>query len=305
MGTGIVSVSLSLTGSETLSRVVLAFAAATWVVLAAVLGLRCLGDRDRAYREARSPAGLTAVAATAVLGARLVPLGERAEAAILLAVAAISWACLMTLVARKRSLPATGSVFMLTVSTVSLAVLAAILSAPAHSPYILYGSLVLLVGGAAAYPLALARFDLGELLKGPGDHWVAGGALAICALAAAEVSLSAARLRTLGALSGVLHAGSVALWIAAMLWLGPLVVGEFAAPRLRYDVRRWATVFPVGMYAACSHQVARAAGIDPIDRFAAVWTWVAFVLWVAVTAAMVARGIGHGRRRRRVGSGSV
>jgi hypothetical protein len=32
----------------------------------------------------------------------------------------------------------------------------------------------------------------------------------------------------------------------------PLIISEIIRPRLSYDVRRWATVFPFGMYAACS-----------------------------------------------------
>ena len=39
-----------------------------------------------------------------------------------------------------------------------------------------------------------ARFDLRELLTGQGDHWVAGGALAISALAAGKITEAAGAL---------------------------------------------------------------------------------------------------------------
>jgi tellurite resistance protein TehA-like permease len=71
MGTAIVSIGLSLDGQETLSRVVLAIAAALWVTLAGLLPLRAARERARLRTDARTPAALTAPVATAVLGTRL------------------------------------------------------------------------------------------------------------------------------------------------------------------------------------------------------------------------------------------
>jgi tellurite resistance protein TehA-like permease len=44
------------------------------------------------------------------------------------------------------------------------------------------------------------------------------------------------------------------------------------------DVRRWATVFPLGMYAACSLATGQVTGITGIADFGQVWTWVAFTV---------------------------
>jgi Voltage-dependent anion channel len=55
-------------------------------------------------------------------------------------------------------------------------------------------------------------------------------------------------------------------------------------------VRRWSTVFPVGMYAACSFVVGTAVHAGAIHDFARIWTWVAAVVWLVVFAAMVRRG---------------
>ncbi|MGH2966372.1 MAG: hypothetical protein ACRDMH_13480 [Solirubrobacterales bacterium] len=60
-----------------------------------------------------------------------------------------------------------------------------------------------------------------------------------------------------------------------MLWLPVPVLAEALYPRPRYDVRRWSTVFPVGMYAACSFVVGAAASAPAITSFARVWVWVA------------------------------
>src|SRR5207237_3198596 len=52
MGTGIVSVALSLDGHETLSRALLGLAAAGWILLAAQLAGRALRGRAPMRREA-------------------------------------------------------------------------------------------------------------------------------------------------------------------------------------------------------------------------------------------------------------
>ena len=56
-----------------------------------------------------------------------------------------------------------------------------------------------------------------------------------------------------------------------------------------YDVQRWATVFPLGMYAACSFAVGQATGITGIDVFARVWTWLALTVSLFVLAGLIRR----------------
>ena len=58
---------------------------------------------------------------------------------------------------------------------------------------------------------------------------------------------------------------------------------------MRYDLRRWSTVFPVGMYAACSFVVGAVASVPAITDFARVWVWVAVAVWLAVLAGLARR----------------
>ena len=58
-----------------------------------------------------------------------------------------------------------------------------------------------------------------------------------------------------------------------------------------YDVRRWSTVFPFGMYAACSFVVGKADHATAITSFARIWIWVALAVWGVVFVAMIRRGI--------------
>ena len=67
--------------------------AAVWVLLAMLLGARIWRDTERVQQEARSPAALTAVAGTAVLGTGLTLLGWEWAGIVLLAVATLGGSC--------------------------------------------------------------------------------------------------------------------------------------------------------------------------------------------------------------------
>ena len=131
MATRIVSIGLTLDERETLSRVLLGIGVALWLGLCAVFARRAIWSRARWIAEARSPAALTAVAGTAVLGSRLALLAVPVAAYALLAVALCLWAGLLGPVLRHWSTPTVGVSFVLTVATESLAVLAALLGARA------------------------------------------------------------------------------------------------------------------------------------------------------------------------------
>jgi tellurite resistance protein TehA-like permease len=84
-----------------------------------------------------------------------------------------------------------------------------------------------------------------------------------------------------------------------MLWLPILVVAEARWPRTTYDVARWSTVFPVGMYAACSFVVGAVASAPAITDFARVWVWVAVTVWLTVLVGLARRALTLLARPRR------
>lgn len=298
MGTGIVSIDLAVDGRETLSRILLALTAAIWLALGLLVAGRVLVDRPRARVEAASPASLTGVAGTAVLGARVALLGWTHVAAALLAIASCVWLALAPRVLRRWTTRTVGVSFVLAVSVESLAVLAAVIAALDRLRWLALVALGLLALGLLAYVFVLARFDVRQLLTGRGDHWVAGGALAIAALACGRAAEAA---RSLGSLHGIadgLGVTALAVWAAAVAWLPALLAAELARPRLAYDARRWSTVFPFGMYAACSFVVGDVEGVGGIRRFAAVWIWVALAVWLVVFVALLRRATGLWRGQR-------
>ena len=291
MGTGIVSVALSLDHHETLSRILLVIAAAMWVTLAVLVPLRARRDRARFLADIQTPPALTSVAGTAVLGTRLALLGWTWAGIAALVLATAIWALLIGVVLSHWKTPTVGASLIITVSTESLAVLAATIGLVERTDWLLVAALAPFALGLCFYVFVIARFDLHQLAVGRGDHWITGGALAISTLAAGKLLAGAKALAILGGGGGILKDMAIVLWVLTMLWLPVLLLAELLHPRLHYDVRRWSTVFPFGMYAACSFAVGAAAHVGAITSFARVWVWIALAVWAAVLAAMINRGV--------------
>lgn len=283
MATGIVSVALRAYGDVSISRVLAVAALALWGMLAGLFALRLLADRARWLREARQPAALTAVAGTAVLGSRATEAGWTWAGWTLLAVAAVLCLTLLPPAMRGLGAPVTGSTFLFVVALQSLAVLSAELAFRRHLEWPALAAMGPFLVGLCLYPLVLSRFPLRGLREESGEHWITGGALAISTLACGELAGDSGAIPGLGASHEPLRVASIVLWALTMAWLPALIVAEVRWPRLRYSARRWATVFPLGMYAAMSFAVSEAAGVDWIGSFARAATWVALVIWAAVT----------------------
>ncbi len=289
MGTAIICVDLSSVGQPMVGAVLLWFAVVTWLFLAAVLGMRLLNEPDRFAPEARLPAALTGIASTCVLGSAFVVHGYYPVAAGLLGLGAAGWALLVIPVVSRWKTPRVRGSFLVAVATQGVVVLSATLAARDGVGWLLVAAVIVWILGLSAYVVALTRFDLRQLLTGRGDQWIAGGALAISALACAKIVQGIDAMGWLASLRGSLADVPLAFWCLAMLWLGPLIVAEALRPRLSYDVRRWATIFPLGMYAALSFAVGHITGIAGITDFARVWTWVAVIAGLFALAGLTRR----------------
>jgi len=287
MGTTIVSIALSLDGREVLSRVILVVAAAVWATLAGLLPLRAARDRTRFRTDVRTPGALTAPVATAVLGTRLSLLGWAWAGIATLMIAFALWVALLRPVLAGWKSPTVGTSLLLAVSAESLAVLGATLASQEHARWLLIAALMAFALGLAFYLFVIFRFDFRQLAVGHGDHWITGGALGIAALAAARIAVAAGALGILGGSGGALEDIALGLWALTMLWLLVLLLAEARWPRLAYDDRRWATVFPLGMYAACSFAVGVTAHAGAILSFARAWVWIGLASWVIASVATI------------------
>lgn len=290
MGTGIVSIALALDHRDTLSDILLVIAAAIWLALAWLLPARAIAGIRRFEDDLGHPTALTSIAGTGVLGTRLTLLGGwNTVAAVLLIIALIVWLGLVPGVLRHWQTPTIGASFILTVATDSVALLAAALADADHARWLLYAALVVFCLALVFYAFVLSRFQFRQLVVGVGDHWVTGGALAISTVTAGRITLAARDTGALAGEPGVLKTVALVLWCLTMCWLPALLIAEAARPRLRYTVRRWSTVFPVGMYAACSFVVGAVTQTSGITDFARIWVWVAVAVWLIVFAAMLRR----------------
>jgi hypothetical protein len=267
-----------------------ALTAVLWLGIGFLMASDGLSGAAEAAR-AGSPAALTVVAATNALGAASLQHGLDAAGAALLIVALLLWLALLPLVLAAWHTPTVGMSFMVAVSTESLAVLAAALATREHAPWLLDIAFVPFLVGLALYVFVLVRFDPGQLRSGRGDHWVSAGAVAIAALAAGQITVSAAALHVFASAADVFQVVSLALWALATAWLPALVAAEARWPRFAYDMLRWSTVFPLGMYAACSFVVGDATGTPAITQLARVWVWVGVSAWFAVAAPTIRRGL--------------
>ncbi|MFJ4775769.1 tellurite resistance/C4-dicarboxylate transporter family protein [Streptomyces sp. NPDC088762] len=300
MALGVISIGLHLTGREALSLAALVLAGALWLVLAADFTARLFGDRGRFRAEADTPAALTAVAATTVLGTRLSALGLHAVAAALLVLAAVLWPGLLLSVVRhwRRRMP--GVAFLVCVATQGLAVLAAVLAAAAHRDWLAWAALAGFCLGLLLYTAALARFDLREVVGGAGDHWVAGGALSICALAGSK--LTASPVWT-GSAHTALRTATLAALGLSLAWYAALLTAELRHPRPRYDIRRWSTVFPLGMTATACLSAAEPTQVAWLRPLGEVLLWIAVAACLFTCAALVTSRLPRRAARERAPTG--
>ena len=262
MATGILGVGARLEGIAPLADALLACACAAWVVLAAVL---------RAY----SVRSFAVVAGTAIVGADFLLAGQGQLALALWSLAAALWLAVAFTVRAE----AAGALLTI-VATESLAVLAAALDRHGDAP--LRGAAIgFWALGLALYPLIAGRIvhrSVREYRFEPA-LWIVMGALAITTLAAAELLLDG---HVLGDDVGL------ATWAAASAAIPFLVAAELRVRRWRYEVARWSSVFPLGMYGVASRVLGGADGLAGLRTIGTVFFGIALAAWV-LTAAGLAR----------------
>ncbi|MGW0248955.1 SLAC1 family transporter [Nocardia goodfellowii] len=277
MATGIVSVGLHLTHVDVASWGTFGLAAVAWVVLAVDFTARLLRDRPRWQSEAATAPALTGVAATTVLGTRISLAGWQWVAGVLLGVAVVVWPVLLAFVVRHWGKRMPGAAFLVCVSTQGVAVLGATLAQAGAGDWLIWGSLVFFCLGLPLYVAAFTHFDVRQVWQGAGDQWVATGALAISALAASKL---AAWQRWTGAGHTVLGVVTLVLLGLCLIGYGVLLAAEVFNNRPGYNIRRWATVFPLGMTAVAALSTSAALAIHPLHSLGVLLLIGAAAVWV-------------------------
>ncbi|HKN98192.1 MAG TPA: tellurite resistance/C4-dicarboxylate transporter family protein [Pseudonocardiaceae bacterium] len=309
MATAIVSTDLNSDGVSGMSDALLVIAAAGYVGLVAVSGLRLLWWPRRMAADAVSPRGfafLTFSAASDVLSTRLALGGWWLPAAALLAVGTLGWLVLgygvpLGLIADPRRHPTldqvNGTWFIWVVGTQSVATAAATLAPFGATTALAVAGSVCWAIGLVLYVI-LAGLGLARLLVRPvvaGElvppYWVFMGAAAITILAGARLHVLPGTLLSRAVFANT----SLALW-SFCTWLIPLLVAlgvwRHLVRRvpLRYETPLWSLVFPIGMYGAASAQIGKATGTHWLAALGGGEAWVALAVWLVVFVAMLVAG---------------
>lgn len=316
MATGICSTALRDTGQPLASATLLVVALVALVVLCAALGWRLIRYPRRVLEDLGAPdrafAFFTLVAATNVVGVRLIADGHQGAAIAVAAFGTLVWLGLtyaipVRLILGPRPKPVlagvNGTWFIWVVGTQSIAVTLATLDQSSVGYERITALLAVLMWsvGVVLY-LIVATLVLTRLLLldvRPEDltppYWVTMGATAITVLAAARV-MGMDPAPALTATRPVLAGLAVTLW-AFGTWLIPLLVAfgiwrhVLHRVRLGYVPTLWSIVFPLGMYAVASMELGMAADLPIVEQIGRGWTWVAIAAWTVVFAGLCHSGV--------------
>jgi tellurite resistance protein TehA-like permease len=251
----------------------------------------------------RGPGFFTSVAASGVLGSQFVLLENNyAIAGLLWILALVLWVGLtytvltaLTIKAKKPTLDQgiSGAWLLAVVATQSVAVLSAFLAAHLGRPYRLelnFLALSMWLWGGMLYiwmiSLIFYRYTFFRLA--PEDlsppYWINMGAMAISTLAGSLLIVNAPDAPFLASLAPFIRGFTVFYWATGTWWIPMLVVLAvwrhlYARFPLRYDPLYWGAVFPLGMYAACTFEMAHALELEflypavPYLAYAALTAW--------------------------------
>jgi tellurite resistance protein TehA-like permease len=239
----------------------------------------------------------TFVAACAVLDSRLA--SQRVVVVALGVVALASWLVLVVLTARNMSSrgwsalrdQAHGAWELASVGTSGLAIVATKVAHRTSGHWLVGVAVPVWAAALCSYGLMTGLVlwrTIAERQDRDGfepDTWILMGGLAIATLAGDNIhSLAPAWL------AGPIRTVTVVTWVAATLWIPPLIYFGLHRISQRPDMLRfagvwWAFVFPLGMYSAATAAMASEINQRSLTTVSVVFFWDALVAWLIVVVA--------------------
>ncbi len=315
MATGIVSIGAHLLGWLHVARTLFYLNNGMYAVLWLLTLARLLCFPRRVFSDLidhlRGPGFFTMVAGTGMLGSQYVLLTANTGSALMLwAVALVLWVgltyAIFTAFTVKEHKPTldrgiSGGWLLAVVATQSIAVLAALLAPHVAQPYRLelnFLALSMWLWGGMLYiwmmSLIFYRYTFFRLE--PGDlsppYWINMGAMAISTLAGSLLIINAPDAPFLASLLPFLKGFTVFYWATGTWWIPMLLVlgvwrHVYKRFPLRYDPLYWGAVFPLGMYATCTHQMVHAMEFGFLQSLPVAFLYVALLAWCMAFAGLL------------------
>ncbi len=310
MATGIVSLAAHLLGLPRLAEALLWINICAYALLWVLNGLRLAWFPAEFFADMADhrsgPGFFTFVAGSCVLGSEfLVIRADLAVAVALWSVALVLWVLFtyviftaFTIRERKPTLDQgiSGAWLLAVVATQSLAVLSALIAARWSQPLKLelnFFALSMWLWGGMLYiwmiSLIFYRYTFFRL--SPGDlappYWINMGAMAISTLAGSLLIENSPDAPFLQSLLPFLKGFTVFYWATGTWWIPMLVVlvlwrHVYKGFPLRYDPLYWGAVFPQGMYAVCTFEMARAMDLEFLAALPRMFLAIALAAWAVV-----------------------
>ncbi len=315
MATGIVSLAAHLGDLPAIARALFALNVVVYTVLWALTVSRMLRFPRRFFGDMidhlRGPGFFTMVAGTGVLGSQFVLLeADFSVATVLWGIAIVLWVALtytiFTGFAVKENKPSldrgiSGAWLLAVVSTQSIAVLSALLAAHIGQPYKLeinFFALSMWLWGGMLYiwMMSLIFYRYNFFALSPGDlsppYWINMGAMAISTLAGSLLILNADDAPFLHSLLPFIKGFTVFYWATGSWWIPMLLLLGFWRHvykrfPLKYDPLYWGGVFPLGMYAVCTHELIAAMDFDFLGWLPRTFGYVALAAWTLAFFGLV------------------
>ncbi|MGZ5094145.1 MAG: tellurite resistance/C4-dicarboxylate transporter family protein [Burkholderiales bacterium] len=309
MATGIVGLGAHLMGMQTLAAALFRLNIFVYGVLWVLTLLRIARYPrfffDDMVDHLRGPGFFTTIAASSVLGVQFVVLSDDYRVGFTLWILSIVlWIgltyAIFAALAVKENKPSldrgiNGGWLLAIVATQSIAVLSALIAAHLEQPYRVHMNFLALsmwLWGGMLYiwmmSLIFYRYTFFRL--SPGDlappYWINMGAMAISTLAGSHLIINAPDAPFLLSLLPFLKGFTVLYWATGTWWIPMLMVlavwryGYKRFP-MKYDPLYWGAVFPLGMYAAATHEMNRAMGYDFLGLLPQIFLYIALAAWTA------------------------